>query len=481
MLQTFYLKCLREICYTLSIFLQRHNTSKGYGYFSNLHIHRLTQEEKEDGDRRRPIIEPTINDIIAKYADEFPQLCATTAYTSKADIRRAVFETTCAAQFDFAAWFDQIPLDALVSRLFGLQSSLGIFELLCVAMGFRPACQIAQAATNSIAAVRGPIFTASCVDNVAFMGSRSAVVEAAREFIVRSSTVGAQIKDTTINVATEYDFLGEHYDHARKTRRLTDKTAAKAAFAATVLQRTPSLRTKQIQAIFGLLLYAANTLRITIAKFHWAMRFLSLVCAQTQDTEHTLRSDVRAELLAWAMLASENKPVAVHTPELEPEFVIYTDASATGWGAISTSRGGNVIRISQPWSAEELEHYNVHSSVVAEPLAIRKAVAALVPTSAKSVQIFTDHLPFVFAYKSTFGRAWSYSAAVQFLSTYSTIFDVQFVPGEQNPADVLSRARHLETPAPPPILMVTSVAGTPLRGRRERVYGRDGSSRAFGT
>ena len=365
--------------------------------------------------------------------------CATTAYTSKADIRRAVFETPCAAQFDFSAWFDQIPLEEIVARFFGIRTRLGLLLLLCVAMGFRPACQIAQALTRSISAVPFDIFAASCVDNAAFMGPISVVVAAAREFISRAATVGAQLKDTTISICTEYDFLGERYDHVMKTRRLTNKTATKAAYAASVLRTHTTLRTKQIQAIFGLLLYAANTLRISIAKFHWAMRFLSLVCSEPQETPHTISADVRAEMLAWAETAAENSPVPVHTPDVEPGFVIYTDASATGWGAISVSKGGNVIQISRPWSEEELEQYNVHSSVVAEPLAIRKAVAALVPTTAKSVKIPTDHLPFVFAHKNTFGRAWSYSAAVQFLNTFpGTMFDVDFVEGSENPADVLS-------------------------------------------
>jgi hypothetical protein len=46
-------------------------------------------------------------------------------------------------------------------------------------------------------------------------------------------------------------------------------------------------------------------------------------------------------------------------------------------------------------------------------------------------------------------------------------FDVQFVPGEHNPADALSRARPLNTAKPTaPLLTVTSVAGRRC-GRRE--------------
>jgi hypothetical protein len=146
---------------------------------------------------------------------------------------------------------------------------------------------------------------------------------------------------------------------------------------------------------------AANTLRIKIANYHWALRFLSKVCATVQRTEHELPADVRSELLSWARVASTNAPVPVHTPEVESDFVIYTDASAYGWGAISISRGGNVKTISKRWSTQECDDHNVHSSVVSEPLALRKAIAALLPTTTRRVMIYTDHLPFVFAAKAT--------------------------------------------------------------------------------
>jgi hypothetical protein len=127
-----------------------------------------------------------------------------------------------------------------------------------------------------------------------------------------------------------------------------------------------------------------DTLRITIANYHWALRFLSKVCATEQRTEHELPADVRGELLSWARVASTNAPLPVYTPDVESDFVIYTDASAYGRGAISISRGGNVKTISKRWSTKECEDYNIHSSVVSEPLALRKAIAALVPTTTRN-------------------------------------------------------------------------------------------------
>jgi hypothetical protein len=217
-------------------------------------------------------------------------------------------------------------------------------------------------------------------------------------------------------------------------------------------------------AVYGLLLYAANTLRVTIARFHWAMRFLSYVSGTDLSTEHRLPPGVRTELIEWTKIAAANVPVAVWLEDsLDPDFTIYTDASATGWGAVSISKNGSVLQLSEPWSQKDLASYDLQSSVHAEPLAIVYAVQALVPSHAKDVVIFTDHMPFVYAFMSTFGRAWSYSMAVQYLMSRRTRFQVRFVQGETNPADVLSRARHPPQALAPPFLPVTSVAGNSFK------------------
>ena len=424
------------------------------------------EEEKEDGPRRRPIFEPLINDILKMSNDEL--LDVSTVYTSKDELRRAVFASPCAAQFDFAAWFDQIPLDPAIRDLFGVVTPNGSMQLTVTPMGYRPSCQIAQAASNSISDVPTRVFHGGCVDNIIFMGSGAEVTDASKHFLRRSAAVGAQVKDATIALATAYDFLGEHYDHSAKTRRLTEKTSSKAAYAGSVLRTGDSFTTKQLLAIFGLLLYAAGTLRITIARFHWAMRFLSFVAATEQGETHIPDDGVRAEMILWCDIAAKNEPVPVWTEDVEPDITIYTDASATGWGAISISKGGTILQLSQPWTEDDWR-WNLFSSVAAEPLAMRKAIAAMVPCTAKKVVIYTDHLPLHYAMKKTFGRAYSYSLVAQLVGSYrDCVFDVRFIPGTQNPADVLSRAQHPPVKQQPPLLNVTAIGTTKVNMFGER-------------
>lgn len=426
-------------------------------------------EDRPEGARLRPIFEPLINDILVNHVN--PLLHTTTRYTPRNEIRAAVFRSSAAVQFDYAAWFDQIKLHESIQRFFGVGTPGSTYCLPYLPMGYRPSCEVAEALTESISDVpdRGDVFVATCVDNILFTGDNDRLVETAEKFVERCAKVGALLKNAEIEVSTCYDFLGEHYDHTEKTRCLTSKTQQKAAFGARVLAAKTSLTTRQILALYGLLLYAANTLRITVGRYHWAMRFLSSVAATPLTQHHQIPADALEQLSEWADIAAKNVPVPVWTPTVEPDLEIYTDASAHGWGAISLSAHGTLMQESHEWTVADWQNWNLSSSVAAEPLALIKSVACLVPVTAKHVRIHTDHLPLVWAFRKGFGKAFAYSNAIRFLSEFAnTTFELCFIEGILNPADVLSRARQhttcsLSRTPYPPLLPVTSVGGV-LRG-----------------
>jgi hypothetical protein len=163
---------------------------------------------------------------------------------------------------------------------------------------------------------------------------------------------------------------------------------------------------------------------------------------------------VNRELLEWSDIAAQNKPVPAWQDEHLPELEIYVDASIDGWGAISFTPEGGVMKLSERWTSEDWHAWNLSSSVAAEPLAMRKAVARLVTGGMKHVVIHTDHIPLYWAFQKGFARAWSYSKTIEFLQNYGTQFTIQYVEGPRNPADVLSR--HFPEP---PLLQVTAVGG----------------------
>jgi hypothetical protein len=409
-------------------------------------------EEKPEGARRRPIIEPLINRIIEEHWQDECKV----SYTPKQEIRANVLRYTTAIQYDFSAWFDQIPLHENIRDLFALASNQGDMVLNVLPMGFKASCRVAQAITESLvkaACAKAPraLGWAACVDNVAFFGSEKHTAEVADLFLAVCAKVGARIKDMTALPQTRYEFLGEWYDHQAKSRALTMKTQAKAAFVFNLLKTNPTkfFTVRQVLAIFGLLLYAANVLDIDVAAHHWAMKFLSHAASQPLHVSMMIPARPRDHLLCWSACAALNRPVFVH--KLTPPKVdlrIYVDASGLGWGAIAVSATTKVKTCAFSWPRFKA------SSVDAEPLAAQLAAAYFIDTSYKRVVIYTDHIGFVYAYQKGWGKCAQYSQAVSSIRQWESVgvfIEVEHIPGKYNPADALSRS------FTPPLLPVTRI------------------------
>ena len=409
------------------------------------------EEDKPEGVRRRPIIEPLLNRIIEEYWQDECKVC----YTPKSVIRALVLKSPCAVQYDFSAWFDQISLHPRIRDLFGVPSTQGDMVLNVLPMGFKPSCRVAQAVTEALVKaackVTRDIGWAACVDNVAFFGSFKQTSEVANAFLSNCAKVRACIKDTTVSPQTRYEFLGEWYDHQAKSRALTLKTQAKAAFVFNLLQQNPHkyYTVRQLLAIFGLLLYAANVLDIDVASHHYAMRFLSYVASKPLYESMNIPARPMDHLLCWSACAALNRPVFVHklTPQ-KIDLCIYVDASGLGWGALAIGAATQVKSCAFSWPRF------MASSVDAEPLAVKLAAAYFIDTSYKRVVIYTDHIGFVYAYQKGWGKCAPYSHAVSALRQWQRVgvmIEVQHIPGKYNPADALSRS------FTPPLLPVTKI------------------------
>jgi hypothetical protein len=408
-----------------------------------------TLEAKEEGDRRRPIFEPHINRLL--HPNE-----VTVAYTPKANIHRAVAQTTGARQLDMAAWFDQLPLADSIQQWFSVSAHGTNYVLTVIPMGYRPACVVAQGIVDCLL---HPISlrhaTASCVDNVIFFGTESSTAAAVKWFLSRCQHIGAMVKDACPEFTTTYDFLGERYSHGpNPTKTLTDKTWKKITFLQSWLNDITSRpRTRQLMAVFGLLLYASQVLALSVASHHFSMKFLGYIATHPLQSRHTIPGDIRQDLVKWASEAAANIPTPVYTEPITPTLTVYVDASATGWGALAIE-GASVRSVARPWGRHELPLAG--SSVFAEPAAVRYAAAYFVsPSRHKSVRILTDHMPLTFAWKKGHGHAFTYSHMIVFLQSFtrSTQITIDYIPGSINPADSLSRIQH----TPPPLLHVTKV------------------------
>ena len=420
-----------------------------------------TLETKEDGDRRRPIFEPHINQLL--HDNE-----VTVSYTPKSVIHRAVAQNAGARQLDMAAWFDQLPLAEAIQQWFTVCAHGISYVLTVIPMGYRPACVVAQGIVDClIHPISRQLDTASCVDNVIFFGDETTTASAVQTFLTRCKMIGAQVKDDNPRYETSYDFLGEHYTHGpAPSKRLTEKTWRKILFLSTWLaDNTKRPKTRQLMAVFGLLLYASQVLDLSVASHHFSMKFLSFIATQDLQTRHTIPDDIQHDLSKWTQEAVANTPVPVYTHVSAPTLTIYVDASSTGWGALAIE-GASVRSVARPWGPHE--EPLAGSSVFAEPAAVRRAVAFFVaPARHHSVQIWTDHQPLVFAWDKGHGHAFTYSHMIVYLQSYKTQFTITHIPGHMNPADALSRINH----SLPPLLQVTKVGYDLNTSEREKQGG----------
>ena len=152
----------------------------------------------------------------------------------------------------------------------------------------------------------------------------------------------------------------------------------------------------------------------------------------------SMPSLAREQLLAWLDFLIANKPVPIIEVEEEPRFVVITDASGEGWGAISVdTTTGSIMEFSFPWTG--LDVPRAESSVWAEPEAIFLAVCRIA-SPGDAVLVLTDHQPAEFANESGYAKSWSLNQLVARMHRLPGVrVTIRHIPGKGNPADGLSR------------------------------------------
>eukprot|EP00742_Colponemidia_sp_Colp-10_P018815 GILJ01021769.1.p1 GENE.GILJ01021769.1~~GILJ01021769.1.p1 ORF type:complete len:419 (+),score=34.41 GILJ01021769.1:419-1675(+) len=315
-------------------------------------------------------------------------------------------EVRLSIQFDFASWYDQIPLHAEISPYFSVDGRRCLASL---PMGFRPSAEVAHCITQAIADFCLPsgVEVVTYIDNIRFGGpTKKAVISAAKTFVERVKKTGAVLNEFSFAPVGTEDFLGENYNLFKKTRCLTKKVLGKVDVALSVFEGPLTYR--QTAAIYGLLFFCSDVLEIELCKFFKALRYFRRAMAQvTRWDDPAPAADKFAlnNLRSWLEQVKQNdeRPIWADRPTFFPDLTIFCDASGIGWGAVSISNC-DVRHFSGRWSLDE-HLQGVQHSTRAEPLAVRKAVLAAVSTSAKQVLIMSDHQGLVFAGNAGYGKS----------------------------------------------------------------------------
>jgi hypothetical protein len=240
-----------------------------------------------------------------------------------AAVIRAMAQKKFFVMLDAAAFFDQLGLSPTVRQFFrSLLSDGTIVESNVIPMGFKPACDVAQAVSLALLDFEKPAGgqTEAYIDNFFLAADSAADLNAmVRTFIERCAAVGCVInvpdvllqgqqgeriarlatdcknkrgmpgydtarklyhhecwdiiaKNTDKLVVDDVPALGEQFNLRRQTRRLTEATEHKLELAQATLDRVAPTR-RGIAAVFGILFFASRVLNFKPARFYYAIRY----------------------------------------------------------------------------------------------------------------------------------------------------------------------------------------------------------------
>jgi len=367
---------------------------------SYLHIFPVFEmKEKVDGSlfwRRRPIKHPEIMNSNIQKTDMMGVKLPTRRQQDHQSLHGQLVATV-----DFAAWFDQIPLDAAVQKFFAFTKN-GRFFLYCkLPMGVRYAVDIAETIARIIAHVNIPgIMVATNVDNTRFVGNNQEdMILALETYHNRCIKVNALLNENISDAAsrsaairTKANWLGVEVDHIAKSRRLIAKTILKTEKSWSIRN---SWSNRGIAAHLSLLLYGSRILNVGVGQFFAAMRYyrqlasLLTTSPTAWDNGAVLPACVWEDLQRWTSIVLENKSTGIMTRPQREDVTIFTDASAKGWGAVCVDHIWGTIRTTRglwPLDFKEARH-----STRAEPRAMLLAAREFIPhDSKKHYRFYTD-------------------------------------------------------------------------------------------
>jgi hypothetical protein len=377
------------------------------------------------------------------------------------DLRATVHRGKYAITLDFAAWFDQIPLSE-AARPFHCFSFEGQwYRLTRLPMGQRQAVDVASTLTDMIASFERPKSVDVCtyIDNIRFLGDNvEEVIDVAHRFTLRAWGIGATINeidkegDTRARlrqlVHQRGEYLGVDFDYVSKNIRVGSKALVKLRMLYDALNGDAGFTHQNFLALFGIIFFAMQITRPAASQHFYALKEYSNVARRIQADPALLNVQYACpparlrHIVAWIEATMENPWVAAgHTPSpSEADFLLVTDASAWGWGALLWDwRTGQVLHTAHKWE-DKWRARKV--STWSETEAIARALSFFFPEGTPdSLAIMSDSAAAVGAFGKARSSVFALNRAVNdaqkvIKTSRPGFFHIQ---GERNPADALSR------------------------------------------
>lgn len=433
--------------------------------------------------RRRLITEPHLNSVIAKH--ELPRV----KYPSRLERRQSLRYAKYMLQIDFEAYYDSIPIPPELRNNFVFRSRKNrYYRLKTLPTGARWSVAVGQGITNVIVDIDTPVTIHTLIDNIMIAAAEGQE----KEFVRTVRAVLERIK--RVNLLTSPDreellecddvkllegaqegnvFLGEEYAPWNGTERLI-RNSAKTIAKLQLSLRAVNFSHRSFASIISLILFALHTTQLNPASAFKLLRAYRGVYRQTSrgydwdDPLNYLDPSVHRSLLNLGEQLVRNKWWSIADIRIasyndrDYDVIMYTDASASGWGAIAQkTQTGAVTTYQQQWVHDmhpgtkpiptTTTQFNKKHSAHAEPRGVHIALQQLVkeglPNGSK-VAIVTDHFPIAHAQKRLNGyggigrgyalnKLYEYSYDLLYHRKIQVVFF--YLTGRCNPADNLSR------------------------------------------
>ncbi|KAK7199242.1 hypothetical protein NESM_000894700 [Novymonas esmeraldas] len=432
--------------------------------------------------RRRLITEPHLNGVIKKY--ELPPISRLSRLERRQRLRHARYMF----QLDFEAFYDAIPLPRDLRDKFVFRTREGaMYRLTTLPTGARWSVAVGQAVTWTIVDIDTPVFIETMIDNVliaAEEGQEVAFVAAVRTVVDRIRVANLLTSPDREAVAVMPDsalldeaksrcvFLGEEYvwEEGERQVRNTVKTVTKIDLAS----RAEQFTFRSFASLVSLITYAVHTTTLNPAYLFPLMRMyralFRMVARGKSWEDHVtyISTSIRSTLQHFALLLLANplcripEPIQATYDDEDYDIVVFTDASARGWGAVARWRGGQTQSFQQRW-VHDLQvrgvpsgtgttvPFNARFSANAEPhaaLLFLQLVLARGAVRGMRIAVVTDHYPIALAQRGENGfRGIGRGYYLNNLYTFTNdLFHRQgvrvvffYIDGACNPADRLSR------------------------------------------
>jgi hypothetical protein len=305
--------------------------------------------------------------------------------------------------FDLASSFFQIPLSPEVSEYFSLKDIEGnIYSYTVMPMGFFAACEVMQSILLAVATLalknRPQVSAVIYIDNVRF---RSASLQDLNAVAERFKSLCQNLKITLNSESSnlphrEHDFCGIHYrvTESEAFVKLPLAQISKLNNDLSDLWVSPLITPRRFQEIIARFLWASRILRLDLAFAYHALKFIRHLAHEIalgrleRDTPIPIWPSICPILRSWGDILLKNEEVPIVT-NANPAFLLATDASKTGFGAILIDRlTGEVRSFGGSWTPLMKARHINELELMAVTLALEHFGPDLSPAS---VSVYIDN------------------------------------------------------------------------------------------